>query len=633
MKYSRILQDPLLKGGGRRLLELWKPLLLWYAVSGLLFFLFLSPFMSWILRRELLRGDAPVVANLDLISWGLSGRGFLNLSLLIGAALMTSVVRFSGIFLLLQAQTNGQTVRIPFILRRTLRLLPRLFKLCVILALAGMIWALLLGAGIFAIYQSLLSEFDINFYLSQRPREFQIALAALTGWLLVCMLPSLWLLGRLLTVLPAILTGDYRLLPAIRQAWRLPKKRALRLLRLMGTLLFGFWIFRLLANSLALTLARFILNTALDRIPSVRAVLVIAGAMISLNTLFAFLTGFAVFTLASILLIRFYFEETSLHHEATGEPVLPVLTRGLRHLLIRSLRPIVLFPLLIAFALFSLGISALALSRLPDMKTVYISAHRAGPPPAPENTLAALDAAIASGAEFTEIDVQLTADGRVVVVHDADLMRVANSPLVVTRTPFEQMRDLVQTPDDGSPADRRRIATLEDFLDEADGKIRLMIELKYYGFDPRLAEAVMEILDRHPSRDRSVLMSLDLPAVRQLQELVPDLPVGYLLTAGVGELRQMPGDFLAVNRQLATPAFLRRAARQGREVHVWTVNQKQDMIDLIVLGVDGLITDDPALAVQVRDELLAMTPVERLLLRWIVLALPENEPETDRDAD
>lgn len=179
--------------------------------------------------------------------------------------------------------------------------------------------------------------------------------------------------------------------------------------------------------------------------------------------------------------------------------------------------------------------------------------------------------------------------------------------------------------------DRRRIATLEEFLDEANGRIRLMIELKYYGFDPRLAEAVVKILDAHPSRDQAVLMSLDQPAVRQLQELVPDLPVGYLLSVSVGEQRRLPGDFLAVNRPLATPAFLRRAARQGREVHVWTVNRKQDMIDLIVLGVDGLITDEPALAVQIRDELQAMTPVERLLLRWIVLSLPEAEPDRSGD--
>ena len=625
MSIPRLLNDPLLRAARHRFLGLWKPLLIWYAASGLLFFLVLTPFMTWILRQELLRGGTPVVANIDLLSWAVSRRGFLNLCLLIGAGLMTSVVRFSGIFLLLQAGINGQTTSVPLILRRTLRMLPRLFNLCIILALAGLVWALILGAGVFAVHRALLSEFDINFYLSQRPREFHRAVAALTLWLLLFLLPSLWLLGRLLTVLPATLAGDYQLLPAIRQTWRLPKKRALRLLRLMAVFLIGFWLFRLLTNSLALIFARLLLNTALNLIPSVRALLILAGALISLNTLFAFLTGFAVFTLGSILLICFYFEETPLHHEAPHKPAVPVLPRGLRHLLIRSLRPGVLLPLLTVGSLFSLAISALALSRLPDMNPVYISAHRAGPPPSPENTLAALDAAIASGADFTEIDVQLTADGRVVLVHDADLMRVANASLVVARTPFDHMRGLVQIPDDGSPPDRRRVATLEEALDAADGRIRLMIELKYYGFDPSLAEAVVEILNRHPSRNRAVLMSLELPAVLQLQELVPDLPVGYVLSVGVGGLQQMPGDFLAVNRQLATPAFLRRAARQGREVHVWTVNRKQDMIDLIVLGVNGLITDDPALALRVREELQDMSPLERLLLRWIVLALPEAE--------
>jgi len=284
-------------------------------------------------------------------------------------------------------------------------------------------------------------------------------------------------------------------------------------------------------------------------------------------------------------------------------------------------------PLFVGLTAISLGISLYALSRLPEMKEMYISAHRAGPPPAPENTLAALDAAIAAGADFTEIDLQLTSDGRVVVVHDADLMRVANSPLVVTRSPYAAMQDLIQVPNDGSPPSRRRVATLEEFLDEAAGRIRLMIELKYYGFDPDLAVAVMEILDRHPTRDQHVLMSLDLPAVRQLRELAPDLSVGYLLSIGVGDPHQVPADFLAVSRQAVTPALLRRAAREGREVHVWTVNRKQHMIELISMGVDGLITDDPALAVQVRDELRTMTPVERLLLRWIVLALPEAAAE------
>lgn len=120
-------------------------------------------------------------------------------------------------------------------------------------------------------------------------------------------------------------------------------------------------------------------------------------------------------------------------------------------------------------------------------------------------------------------------------------------------------------------------------------------------------------------------MSLDLPAVHQLAELFPDLPVGYVMSFGEGDLRQIPADFYAVSRQAVTPALLRRAARQDREVHVWTINRKADMIKLMLMGVDGLITDNPTLAIQLRDELHDMSALERFLLRWIVPVLPKNE--------
>lgn len=615
--------DPALRGAWHRLFELWKPLLAWHLSVWLLFFLVLGPLGAWLLRFELFRGGAPVVANIDLLAWALSWRGFLHLCLLLGLGLMGAVVRFTGIFLLHTGDIDAKRESVPRLVRRVPRLLPRLFRLCVALAFTGLLWLMGLAAGVFAIYRILLGEFDINYYLAEQPREVRLAFAWLGAWLALWLLPSLWLLGRLLIVLPAYLTGDYRLRAAVKQAWRLPRRRGWRLLRLLGALLLGAFLVRLAADSVSIVLARTVLQSAARTFSSARPLLAAAGALMLVNLAFSFAMGFLVFNLGAILLTRFYYEDTPLHREAPTGAVIPKLGRGLRHAVVVAARPGILLPALVLFAALSLAASLLALSRMPAMKEVQISAHRAGPPPAPENTLAALDTAVAAGADFSEIDLQLTADGRVVVVHDADLMRVAGSPLVVTRAPYAAMRDLVQTPDDGSPPARRKIATLEEFLDESTGNIRLMIELKYYGFDPRLAEAVKEILRDHPARDQTVLMSLDLPAVAQLRELFPDLPVGYLLSIGVGDLRNVPADFWAVSRAAASPTLLRRAARQQREVHVWTVNRQQEMIALMLRGVDGIITDDPALAVRVRDELRDMSAVERLLLRWIVLALPE----------
>ena len=256
---NTIGKDPLLRGSGHRLLVFWKPLLMWYALAGVFLLLLLSPFLSWALRHELLRGDTPVVANIDLLEWALSGRGFLNLCLLISVGLMTTVVRFSGIFLIINAHVDGHALGTTLLFRRVLRLLPRLFKLCLLLACSGLIWALLFGGGVFGIYQLFLSEYDINYYISQRPQEFYYAVASLIVWLLVCLAPTLLLLGRLLIVLPASLSGDYRLLSAVREAWRLPGKRAWRLLRMMAVLIIGAWFFQFLINTLAIVVARTLL--------------------------------------------------------------------------------------------------------------------------------------------------------------------------------------------------------------------------------------------------------------------------------------------------------------------------------------------------------------------------------------
>jgi glycerophosphoryl diester phosphodiesterase len=123
------------------------------------------------------------------------------------------------------------------------------------------------------------------------------------------------------------------------------------------------------------------------------------------------------------------------------------------------------------------------------------------------------------------------------------------------------------------------------------------------------------------------LMSLDLNAVRQAQRLAPSIPVGYLSAVGLGSLSRLEIDFLAVSTKAASTALLRNARSQGIPVYVWTVNNTGTMLDMMERGVDGLITDDSAMAVRVIGDVQALLPVERLLLRfrrfWGVFAGPE----------
>jgi glycerophosphoryl diester phosphodiesterase len=109
---------------------------------------------------------------------------------------------------------------------------------------------------------------------------------------------------------------------------------------------------------------------------------------------------------------------------------------------------------------------------------------------------------------------------------------------------------------------------------------------------------------------------LSLEAVRQAHRLAPDIARGYVSAVAVGNISRLPVDLVAVNQRRLTAQLLREARQHGRQVHVWTVNAVPAMIDLMALGVDGIITDDPARAVRIRHEFLELSPVERLLLRF-----------------
>jgi glycerophosphoryl diester phosphodiesterase len=264
----------------------------------------------------------------------------------------------------------------------------------------------------------------------------------------------------------------------------------------------------------------------------------------------------------------------------------------------------------------SVGVSLFLLNQEPPGQVPLVIAHRAGALHAPENTLAALEIAIRQKADYAEIDVQRSRDGVVVVIHDADLMKMARDPRRISETNYADLAGI----DIGRMFHRdfagERVARLADFLQRAAGRIKLMIELKYYGSDPQLAQETVRLVREAGMEDEVALMSLDLAGVRQSQRLASELPAGYLSSVGLGNISRLDLDFLAVSTGLVSPALLRNAAKQGLSVYVWTVNDADAMLDMMELGVDGLITDDSALAVEVIRSVQELLPAERLLLRF-----------------
>ena len=193
---------------------------------------------------------------------------------------------------------------------------------------------------------------------------------------------------------------------------------------------------------------------------------------------------------------------------------------------------------------------------------VEITAHRAGSKLGPENTIGALERSIEAGADWAEIDVQLTSDGVLAVIHDTDTLRVSGVRHVVDRTPFETIQAL----DVGSPFSAdfagERIPSLDQVLAAADNQIGMTIELKLKsaGEVEAMVDAVVEDLRKASGKARRHrICSQSLDAMKRAKGLEPELAVGFIAGAAIGDLTRLDVDFLMVSASMATRNLLAAA--------------------------------------------------------------------------
>jgi len=159
-----------------------------------------------------------------------------------------------------------------------------------------------------------------------------------------------------------------------------------------------------------------------------------------------------------------------------------------------------------------------------------------------------------------------------------------------------------------------RLPTLREVIAFARDRIRLNIELKYYGKDRGLAAKVARLIRDENFEDQCVVMSLDYDAVMEAKRHNPRLKTGHIVAYAVGNLSQLDVDVLSIRADLLSDRLLRAARRQGKQIHVWTVNDPRAMARLIEEGADNIITDDPETMVRVRREREELNDVERLVL-------------------
>ena len=251
---------------------------------------------------------------------------------------------------------------------------------------------------------------------------------------------------------------------------------------------------------------------------------------------------------------------------------------------------------------------------LSDIKPPVIIGHRGYRAGYPENTLASFSAAISAGADMIELDVTLSRDRKVVVIHDDTLNRTTSGFGPVQQATFEELKQL----DAGSWFDPRfagePLPTLEEVLILAGKKILINVEIKSsawesgsFGDTPEdapkdtIERQVVDLIIRHDLLSSTLISSFHAGFLENISRLPVHPEIAFITD------RTLPRDFLETCKRLGVfswhphhkslePRYIEKAHSLGVLIFPYTVNSVEEMRRLVNMGVDGVITDDPRAA-------------------------------------
>ncbi|RMF89952.1 MAG: glycerophosphodiester phosphodiesterase [Nitrospinota bacterium] len=239
-------------------------------------------------------------------------------------------------------------------------------------------------------------------------------------------------------------------------------------------------------------------------------------------------------------------------------------------------------------------------------------AHRGGAGLAPENTLAAFRKALELRVDAVELDVHLSKDGAVVVMHDPEVSRTTDGSGEIGRLTLAELRTLNAAARFSEETAPQRIPTLDEVLDLVKGKAEVQIEIKRRSDKSRYAgieEKVLEAVRLRDMLEDVVIISFDFPTLQRIKVLEPQIRTCALVSTHyfrrlgghpdpalvVADLQQHGFRCVGIKHTWLTAPLLKALHTQGFQVGVWTVNVPFLIREFAGLGVDFLTSDRPDL--------------------------------------
>lgn len=226
-------------------------------------------------------------------------------------------------------------------------------------------------------------------------------------------------------------------------------------------------------------------------------------------------------------------------------------------------------------------------------------AHRGFSGKFPENTILAFQKAIEAGADGIELDVQMTKDKELVIIHDETINRTCNGKGYVSDYTLKELQEFDASFTFRGQYGSQRIPTLREYLElvsrtQTVTNIELKTGINPY---PGIEEKTVRLINEYKLNDRIIFSSFNHYSVKRCLELCPEIPCGFLEESriiGFCEYAKKHGmTFVHPEYHMITESFIKEALSNGVRINAWTVNTEEDMNRLIKNDINAVITNHP----------------------------------------
>lgn len=555
--------------------------------KGLTAFIFV-PFITMVLNFFMHQRGMNTMTNKQILSFARSIPGILAILILGILSLVLIFVEFAGLIVIAQEIYFGKKTSAKVAFFTAMKSIRGIMSIGFIPILVYVLFIIPFASGRMGLSSSLIPKIEI-------PDFIMDVVYKTPKWMnlygIVFLITTIILVRWIFSLHAVVLEGkDF--LAALKRSSQLVKGSFLKIL-----ITLTLWnLFMLFIVSVLLTLLQIgiiFLDEALKG--NVKVFVTIISFIAAIGVILVSLSTLFISPLNIILITQLYYRQVKIKDDVEPSPMVittkpskinweMLFIRHKRKLIVVSVIGIMIFTGLY-YSYFNYVES--------NNDLVTVTAHRGDAVHAPDNTMSSLLGAIANKADYSELDVQETKDGVVVLTHDTNLKNNTG----VDKNIWELTFDEVEKLDVGSYFSPKfageKIPTLESVIKAANKKIKLNIEIKPNGHEKNLVESVVKLIEDNNFVDQCVVTSLDYDALQKVKKLNHKIKTGYTVFVGMGDVTALNVDFFSVEEAVATPEFIESVHNKNKMIHVWTINDSEKMKKFIDLNVDSIITDDP----------------------------------------